>query len=135
MNTKQELYDALDQKISKSALKLVDGEYRAVGRYGYISKNDAENEFDVWIVNTRDLSKPLSTRKVRSLLNLVQGNRSYRELDGEGYTTLQGTHLLTPKTLRLLGIRPKRVLTPEQLHLARARAVAMHTKKTAADEH
>ena len=60
MITKQQVFDAFEGFFSKTGIKQIDGEWRLAGKYCYVcpvDNNKPDGLWDLWIVNTGDLSK------------------------------------------------------------------------------
>ncbi len=123
-----EIYDAFDGRISKTAIQLVDDEWRIVGNWCYVIY-DGNNMWDVWICNPPCLRDGLGQRKVKNIICSFKGvvKTPFRELTGEAYTKVQGTDAIL-NNLGLLGIRKKRQISEAQRkkqaeHLKRVREV------------
>ncbi len=106
-------------RVSPTAIQLVDGEVRIVGKWCSITHDGkdrtGQDVYDIWICNPANIGDGLGQRKVRNILhalNLPLGT-SFRELNGEAWAKVRGTGLIL-QNLALLGIRQKRQITPEQ---------------------
>ena len=100
-------------KISPTAIKERDGEIVIIGKFCIVASLGG-NQWDLWICNPKDITKGLTTRKIRILLRNLAQEASFTELTGETYTNLQGADLIS-NNLDLLGIRKKRQLSEDQL--------------------
>ena len=129
--TKTELYEFFNQKISKTAFVLDNDEYMLVGKFCKIAVYE-NGLIDIWICNTKDLTKGLGTGKVNNIiagLNLPVGT-PVTVLNGEAYTKVRDFNIVVTAA-RVLGIRKKRVLTPEQLAEMTERMTEMRKKQLA----
>lgn len=112
--TKQELFDAFDQRISKKAIVSRSGEYVVQGKFCVVAPK-GNNTFDLWICNPDDLCNGLGQKKVRNIIRSLQKSTvgiEYRQLTGEADAKVQGTELIL-QNLKLLGIKKKRQISTE----------------------
>lgn len=116
--TKTEMFNALGGLVSKTAIRLVDEEWRVVGKFCYISPT--VGGWDVWICNPRNLTAGLTNKKVSYMLKNLRENGKIRELDGEALGVVQGGWL-DASNLRVLGVRLKRQVSDENREKARQR--------------
>ena len=110
--TKSELLQIFPA-ISPTAIQERDAEYVIFGKFCIVASL-GRNEWDLWICNPKDITKGLTTRKIRILLRKLWQEASFTELTGETYAQVQGTDLIS-NNLDLLGIRKKRQLSEDQL--------------------
>lgn len=93
--------------VSSSAFRVIDGEERMVGKFGEVSVLD-DGLYDIWLIGRG--MKPLSKRKLRSIIGKFPQGARFTELTGEAFTQVGATNAII-KSLSLLGIKRKRVLT------------------------
>ncbi len=113
---KQEIFDAFDQKISKTAIVEQDGVFRIVGKDIEIEPID-NGMWDIWVHNRKDLQKGVGTGRVNNILaRLGLATEPWTRLNGEAHTCapLEVVKPALLDNLAYLGIRRKRVVTPEQ---------------------
>ena len=138
---KQELFDAFDGKISKTAIQLLNDEYQIVGKFCRITFLDYGNgvyAWDVWICNHKDIAKGLGQSKVHNIVSSLTGiprnqisldnplvNGPHTVLNGEAVVWVGSTEIIL-KNLSLLGIRKKTQYSKEQLERMRERARAFN---------
>ena len=109
--TKQEIFDAFQGEISKTAIIQKDGAWRIVGKWCEIER--VGNLWDIFICNPGDMTKGLGQRKVNNIIDRLKippTNGTFRILNGEAYTQVQDINLIL-QNLSLLGIRRKRRLS------------------------
>ena len=107
--SKQEIFGAFDQKISKSSIVKRDGEYVIQGKFCVIAL-EAPDLWNIWICNPDDLYSGLGTKKVHNICAVLKKSHStsaYTELTGEAYMIVRGTELILKNRL-VLGIPKKR---------------------------
>ncbi len=120
--TKQELFDAFDQKISKKAIVSRGDEYVIQGRFCVIAFEEPDL-WDIWVCNPDDLYSGLGAKKVRNICaELIKSavNLPVRELTGETDTRTRDKGVIL-NNLSVLGIRKKRQVSPKQLEKMRIR--------------
>ncbi len=119
---KQQLFDYFDQKISKTAINNIDGDWLVTGKFCRIGI-DEDGQVDLWICNHRDITKGLGTRKLRNILSTIKSltTAKIHELNGEAWVKLSDKSVVL-LSLPLLGIRKKKVIS--QKHLNRLRMAA-----------
>ena len=120
--TKQELYDAFDQKISKTCLvddQTETANYMIQGKYCWIQTDFSYGD-DVWDIHIWDPLRPekgLGTKRMRNIASVLAPatvENSVRELTGEMTLLVQGKEIILDN-LKSLGIRKKRELSPESV--------------------
>jgi hypothetical protein len=123
---KHEVFDAFEGKISRKAIN--DGacdkhpgwdEYGVTGKWCRITWVNEDLEWDVWIVNTRDLTKPLHTLKIDPLVEKLTADPEevsgeVIRWDGEAQVRLKSVAPILAN-LSALGIRKKREISQDQL--------------------
>ena len=114
MMTKEEIYNAFNGKISRTAIIDRGGEYVVQGKY-CIAAPEEDSIWDVWVCNPKNISAGLSQKRVNSTLSALQGcdKRPIRVLTGEGWVKVAGTEKIIAN-LAPLGIPRKRKISPEQ---------------------
>ena len=112
--TKQEIFDAFSGAISKTAIVDLDGEYVIRGRWCIIANEG--DLWDIWLCNPKDIVNGLGARKLTNLVGHLNSlvEWPFRELNGEAYTKVAGTALISA-SLRLLGIKKKRHMSQDQI--------------------
>ena len=146
---KQQIYDAFDGEVSKTAIRKVGDEWMLVGRYGFVAPVD--DVWDVFVCNPADMTKGLSQRKVGAILvgiyNRVFDNVAdvssvseiygeswgLRILDGEAYMQALSVEQIK-KVLDLLGIRRSMNLSEDARAKMAQRMRALREGKSAVDE-
>ena len=118
---KPEIFEALNQKASMTMIMDHDGEMVIKGKFCIIAPE--ENDiWDIWICNPKNIPKGLGPRKVNNIcaaLSLTTPQLDWVMLDREAWCKCEGTDTII-KNLVSLGIRRKRILSPE--HLAQMKA-------------
>jgi len=117
---KTELYEFFDKKISMKAIEWVDYEFMVVGKTARISV-DETGEIDIFICNHHDLKEGLGARALTNRLQALQdpAARLVVELNGEGYIKTRVKDKIY-QSLKLLGIRRKKVMSQESMNKMRA---------------
>ena len=113
---KTDIYNAFDGKISNTAIQRFDDEWRIVGKWCYVATDDEIGDvWDIWICNPNDIAKGLSQRRVRSIILALEstGKMKFNELTGEAWGKVRDKDVIL-ENLKLLGIRKKREVSPEQ---------------------
>ncbi len=131
--TKNELFDAFDQKISKKAIVSRGGEFVIQGRFCVIAFEEPDL-WDIWVCNPDDLSSGLTQRKVSGIIATLQKSEGwgvFRELTGEADVRVRDKQLIL-NNLSVLGIKKKQEYSPETLEKMRIRMTAIHKAKEAA---
>jgi len=98
-----------ENEVSSSAIKIVDGETRIIGKFAQIALLD-DGLFDIWLVAPG--LEPISARKLNSLIKKFPQEAKFTVLTGEAYTQVSDKNIVIER-LSLLGIRKKRQLSPE----------------------
>jgi len=116
---KQQIYDAMGERISMSSIAEYSGEYQILGKFGMVSWMG--DYWDVWITGIHK-GKELSQRKVKSLCRQIGDcvKCDFQELTREA-TTIVDTNDQAYLVACVLGARKKRQLSPELLEILRAR--------------
>lgn len=94
--------------VSSSAFKVIDGEFRIVGKFGEITLMD-NGEFDIWVIDPWRLG--LSHQKLAAIQKSFPVGADLRMLDGEAYTQTGDKELIL-LALPLLGVKKKRKISP-----------------------
>ncbi len=125
---KQQIYDAMGERISMSAISEFSGEYQILGKFGMVCWMG--DFWDVWITGVHR-GKELSQRKVNSLCRQIRDctRSDSQELTGEAYAIVD-TNEQAFLVACILGARKKRQYSPESLEKLRARGFG----KQAGDE-
>lgn len=119
-----ELYEKLDGKISKTAIRPTGDEpsdFKIVGKFGEIEPME-DGIFDVWLTNMSCPAATLGTGKLNNMLRAAGGLVKAIDLilaDGEAWfevKTAEEVVALAP----VLSFRKTRKMSPEQLETARA---------------
>lgn len=112
--TKQEIFDAFNDLISKKSIVQRDDEWVIQGKWCIIANEG--DLWDIWLCNPKDMVNGLGARKLTNLVSHLNSlvEWPFRELNGEAYTKVAGTALISA-SLRLLGIKKKRNLSQEQI--------------------
>ena len=111
--TKTEIFNFFEQKISKTAIKQCDDEWRVVGKWCYVALME-NGWIDVWICNPKDLTNGLGQRKVNNIdsrLNPSMYERVERANGENWYQTRDKNFVLL--NLGIFGIRKKKQMSPE----------------------
>ena len=130
MNQSQ-LFDAFKGRISKTAIRKVDDEWRIVGKFCFVTKDDDGDVWDIWICSPSNLSAGLGRRKLKHILsgfNLPTGEGFY-EATGEAWGKVRGTGIIL-QNLDLLGIRKKRQLSDAQRIKLAERLVGKNNRRS-----
>jgi hypothetical protein len=132
MNTKTELFEFFDGLLSKSSIKQTDdGEWLARGKFGEISVMD--DCIDVWLTAVH-AGKEMGRRKVRAILTRLPPGL---ELDIDDCYNGEASFILPLDVGKddlmtiaiLLGMRKKKVMSPESIAAARERMKALHAAR------
>ncbi len=127
---KHEIFRAFDQKISPKSIVQRNDEYVVQGKFCVVAPL-GNNEFDIWICNPDDLYNGLGQRKVRNIaakLFKSAVGTMFTELTGEGYGVVAGAEIIL-QNLELLGIKKKRVVSPENLEKLKTRMRELRRKQ------
>ena len=98
-----------EHEVSSSAFQKIDGELRIIGNFAQIALLD-DGQLDIWLV--RPGLKPISARKLSSIIKMFPQEAKFTILTGEAYTQLSDKNIVIER-LSLLGIRKKRKLSQE----------------------
>jgi hypothetical protein len=132
MNTKTDLFEFFDGLLSKSSIKQTDdGEWLARGKFGEISVMD--DCIDVWLTSVHT-GKELGQRKVNAILTRLPPNL---EVDIDDCYVGEASFILPLDVGKddlmtiaiLLGMRKKKVMSPESIAAARERMKALHAAR------
>ena len=124
ITTLKEMSEVTQDKLSKKNFHIdPNGEVELIGKWS-ISVQNEDKTWDVWLCNPKDMGKGLTTNRVNAIRGrfdlLKQPTGPYKELNGEGvYLSMPLDTLLSGA--RYVGLRVKRVVTPEQREMARER--------------
>ena len=113
---KTQIFSAFDGKISKTAIQCIDDEWQIKGKWCYVAPDDNNgNVWDIWLCNPNDIAVGLSQRRVRSINHALEstGKMEFNELTGEAWGKVRDKEVIL-ENLKLLGIRKKRIVSPEQ---------------------
>ena len=104
------------------AIQNIPGDWLVTGKFCRIGI-DEDGLIDLWICNHKDITKGLSTRKLRNILSRIKSltTATIHELTGEAWVKLSDKSVILT-SLPLLGIRKKKVISRE--HLNRLRKAA-----------
>jgi hypothetical protein len=129
---KQELFAALDGRVSKSGLHVIDDEASVVGKFCHVTPmEDAPGTFDLWLRSPLNSTDGLGARKLTSIIESLGANLPWHRIDGEAYVSVGKDVILD--NLSVLGIRKQRVVKlseerrealSRQMKQARARSPA-----------
>jgi len=114
---KADIYKAFGDKISKTAIQCIDDEWRIKGKWCYVTPDDEQGEiWDIWICNPENIAAGLSQRRFKSIIHALEstGKVGFNELTGEAWGKVTDKSLIL-ENLKLLGIRKKRQVSPEQI--------------------
>jgi len=116
MFSKQHIFDALDGYFSKVGIKLVDDEYRLVGKWCEIVPLEDGN-WDIWFHDVRSPSKPLHGNKVAAILSKLPREWPLVELTGEMWVqvSLDELNAVSPSLAGVCGLQKKKVFTDEYM--------------------
>lgn len=98
-----------EHEVSYSAFQKIDDELRIIGKFAQIALLD-DGELDIWLV--RPGLKPISARKLSSIIKMFPQEAKFTILTGEAYTQVSDKNIVIER-LSLLGIRRKRKLSQE----------------------
>ena len=98
----------LGEHISSASFQSVDGELRAVGKFGQISFND--DAYELWIIKPN--LQPLSELKLTHILKKIPANLGFTRLNGEAFLMVRNKELVL-QMLPLLGIRKRRAISDD----------------------
>lgn len=125
MNTKQQIFDQFNEKISKTCITWDDCEWGVTGHYCRITPAEGHSgkpipdQWDLWLCNSKDMTKGLGTGKRNNLIEALGEELDWNRLDGEAFVIVPTDLILS--NLPRLGIRTKRILSEDQKEKARAR--------------
>lgn len=126
MNSKLEVYEQFDQKISKTVI-LDDGcEWGVTGKFCRITPEG--HLWDVWLCNPKDIAKGLGTGKRNNIVAALGEDLKWCLLDGEAWASVPKDRILA--NLKALGIRAKRIVSDEQKEAGRIRLAEYRFQKT-----
>lgn len=112
--SKQDLYEKLKGRISITAIKPRDSFYVVVGKFCIVELlNDV---WDIWLCNTKDLTKGLSTKKLNLLAALFEQSPyklNFTILNGEAIIRTKDVNFIIDN-LKALGLRAKRIMSDER---------------------
>jgi hypothetical protein len=103
--TRDEIFRKLNGEVSKTAILMVDGELRIVGKYCHISHIDGDG-WDVWLRDPyfEGLTERKITGMIESMKKLgIPRHYGWRRLTGGADTCLMTDEII--KSLKILGIR------------------------------
>ncbi len=132
MNTKTSLFEFFDGKLSNSSIKQTDdGEWLARGKFGEISIMD--DCIDVWLTAVHT-GKEMGRRKVNAILTRLPPSL---EVDIDDCYVGEASFILPLDVAKsdlmtiaiLLGMRKKKVMSPESIAAARERMKALHAAR------
>ena len=98
-----------EHEVSSSAFQKIDDELRIIGKFAQIALLD-DGQLDIWLV--RPGLKPISARKLSSIIKMFPQEAKFTMLTGEAYTQVSDKNIVIER-LSLLGIRKKRKLSQE----------------------
>ncbi len=110
-----DILNAFEGRISKTAIRQVDDEWRVVGKFCYVTKDETGDTWDIWICSPSNLVAGLGRRKVRNIISRLESctGEHFHELTGEAWGKVRGTEIIL-QNLDHLGIRKKRQISEEQ---------------------
>jgi len=116
MFSKQHIFDALDGYFSKVGIKLVDGEWRLVGKWCEIVPLEDGN-WDIWFHNVQDVSKPISRRKLSAIKAKLPRDWAPVELTEEMWIQVSLAQLIAaaPSLRGACGIQKKQTYSDEYM--------------------
>ena len=125
---KQEIFQALNEQVSMSAIHIGDDGPAVVGKFCTLSPPlEGESDWELYIHNPKDLTAGLGARKLNNIINAVLAevptNGTLQSYEGEAVLAVPPEHLgaVTGNLTKVLGIRRKRSVSPEQLTAMQAR--------------
>lgn len=113
---KSKIFHAFEGNISITAIQYINDEWVIKGKYCIIAPdNNSGDIWDIWICNPGDITAGLSQRMVKSMVRTLEstGKMEFNELTGEAWGKTRDKEIILGN-LKLLGIRKKRVISPEQ---------------------
>ncbi len=113
---KSKIFQAFDGKTSMTAIQFRYDEWVIKGKFCIVAPDDEiGNVWDIWICNPGDIKAGLSQRKVKSMVRTLEstGKMEFNELTGEAWGKPRDQEIILGN-LKLLGIRKKRQVSPEQ---------------------
>ena len=113
---KSKIIDAFEDKISSTAIQFRYDEWVIKGKFCIVAPDDEDGDvWDIWICNPDDIAAGLSQRRARNIIQALEstGKMEFNELTGEAWGKVSDKNVILGN-LKLLGIRKKRVMSPEQ---------------------
>jgi len=113
---KLKIIDAFEDKISSTAIQFRYDEWVFKGKFCIVAPDYEDGGvWDIWICNPDDIAAGLSQRRVRNIIQALEstGKMEFNELTGEAWGKVSDKNVILGN-LKLLGIRKKRVMSPEQ---------------------
>ena len=129
---KADIYKAFEDKISSTVIQLRYDEWVIKGKFCIVAPDDEDGGvWDIWICNPDDIAAGLSQRRVRNITQALEstGKMEFNELTGEAWGKVRDKEVIL-NNHKLLGIRKKRQITPEQASNNVKMLVAARAKKT-----
>ena len=114
MFTKQIIFDSLDGYFSKVGIKLIDDEWRLVGKWCEIVPLEDGN-WDIWFHDVRNPSAPLNGNRVNNIKSIIPREWPLIELTGEMWVQVPLEELITisPLLRGVCGVRKKQTYSEE----------------------
>ncbi len=120
-----EVYEAFDQKISKTVIVSDGCEWGITGKFCRVTPEG--NQWDVWLCNPKDIAAGIGTGKRNNIVEALGTDLNWHLLDREAWAIVPKERILD--NLKALGIRRKRIVSDEQKEVSRARLAEYRLKK------